>query len=89
MNYRSVTSTVTLVDIHPLSCEYGTNILLRIILISMKDLNTLSRLTLERTDILRGPPGKTLYKIRIFSQEMVTFVVLSFRLYGASTLAAE
>ena len=41
VNFRPVISPVAHVDIHPLSCEYGINTLLRVILNDTQDLNAL------------------------------------------------
>ena len=39
VDYRFMILPVSLFDIHPLSCEYGINRLLRIILNGMQELN--------------------------------------------------
>ena len=58
VNYRSVIA-LTLVDIHPLSCECRINGLLRVILNGMNDLKALSWLKPEKTDIMWSQPCKT------------------------------
>ena len=57
VDYSSPISSITPSEIQPLSWEYGINGLLKIILNGMQDLNILSLLTPEKTDITWGQPN--------------------------------
>ena len=85
VDYHSMISPVAVVDIHLLSCEYGINELLRVILNGMQDLKAFPWLTPERTDILWGSPAKPYNHIKnqetaIFTAGQVSAVIVRWRL---------
>ena len=74
VDYRFLISLVALVDIHPLSCKYGINGLLSVILNDKQDLNTLPRLqSIRENRLVRSALQSHLTTSQITSQEMGMF----------------